>query len=33
MTQRLDALRQHSMVVADTGDLDAIKRYQTLSTP
>jgi len=28
MTQRLDALRQHSMVVADTGDLDAIKRYQ-----
>lgn len=25
---RLDALRQHSLVVADTGDLDAIKRYQ-----
>ena len=25
---RLDALRQHSLVVADTGDLDAIQRYQ-----
>lgn len=25
---RLDALRQHSLVVADTGDLDAIKRYR-----
>ena len=25
---RLDALRQHSLVVADTGDLDAIRRYQ-----
>lgn len=28
MTYQLDALRQHSMVVADTGDLEAIKRYQ-----
>lgn len=25
---QLDALRRHSLVVADTGDLDAIKRYQ-----
>ena len=24
----LDGLREHSLVVADTGDLDAIKRYQ-----
>ncbi|GHC39385.1 transaldolase [Aidingimonas halophila] len=28
MTSRLDALRQHSLVVADTGDLDAIERYR-----
>lgn len=28
MTYQLDALRQHSMVVADTGDLAAIQRYQ-----
>lgn len=28
MTHQLDALRRHSLVVADTGDLDAIKRYQ-----
>ncbi|MBF56246.1 transaldolase [Halomonas sp. FeN2] len=28
MTYQLDALRQHSMVVADTGDLEAIQRYQ-----
>ncbi|MDT8895003.1 transaldolase [Halomonas sp. I1] len=28
MTHRLDALRQHSLVVADTGDLDAIRRYR-----
>ncbi|MFM9270670.1 transaldolase [Halomonas elongata] len=28
MTHRLDALRRHSLVVADTGDLDAIRRYQ-----
>ncbi|GED23897.1 transaldolase [Halomonas halmophila] len=28
MVSRLDALKQHSLVVADTGDLDAIRRYQ-----
>lgn len=28
MTQQLDSLKQLSMVVADTGDLDAIRRYQ-----
>ncbi|GKW48538.1 transaldolase [Halomonas sp. NCCP-2165] len=28
MTCRLDALRQHSLVVADTGDLEAIQRYR-----
>ena len=28
MTNRLDALRQHSLVVADTGDLEAIRRYR-----
>ncbi|MDI5986749.1 transaldolase [Halomonas sp. M4R5S39] len=28
MTHQLDALRQHSLVVADTGDLEAIQRYQ-----
>ncbi|MDN3526516.1 transaldolase [Halomonas sabkhae] len=28
MTTRLDALREHSLVVADTGDLDAIRRYR-----
>lgn len=28
MTNQLDALRLHSLVVADTGDLDAIQRYQ-----
>ncbi|WP_043529402.1 transaldolase [Litchfieldella xinjiangensis] len=28
MTTRLDALKRHSLVVADTGDLDAIRRYQ-----
>ncbi|RAW06137.1 transaldolase [Halomonas elongata] len=28
MASRLDALKQHSLVVADTGDLDAIRRYQ-----
>ncbi|WP_148251989.1 transaldolase [Aidingimonas lacisalsi] len=28
MASRLDALRQHSLVVADTGDLDAIERYR-----
>lgn len=25
---QLDALRQHSLLVANTGDLEAIKRYQ-----
>ncbi|MCE8019467.1 transaldolase [Halomonas sp. MCCC 1A11036] len=28
MTTRLDNLRRHSLVVADTGDLDAIRRYR-----
>ena len=28
MTTRLDSLKTHSLVVADTGDLDAIKRYR-----
>ncbi|PXX98517.1 transaldolase [Halomonas sp. LBP4] len=28
MTHQLDALRQHSLMVADTGDLEAIQRYQ-----
>ncbi|MFC3284683.1 transaldolase [Litchfieldella rifensis] len=28
MTHQLEALRQYSVVVADTGDLEAIKRYQ-----
>ncbi|EPC02057.1 transaldolase [Litchfieldella anticariensis FP35 = DSM 16096] len=28
MTTRLEALKRHSLVVADTGDLDAIRRYQ-----
>ena len=28
MTTRLDSLKSHSLVVADTGDLDAIKRYR-----
>ncbi|MFC3282689.1 transaldolase [Litchfieldella rifensis] len=28
MTTRLDALKRHSLVVADTGDLDAIRRYR-----
>ncbi|GHE20167.1 transaldolase [Halomonas urumqiensis] len=28
MTSQLDSLKTHSLVVADTGDLDAIKRYQ-----
>ncbi|GGY05994.1 transaldolase [Litchfieldella qijiaojingensis] len=28
MTTRLDALKRHSLVVADTGDLEAIRRYQ-----
>ncbi|WP_110686669.1 transaldolase [Salinicola aestuarinus] len=28
MTQQLDSLKQVSMVVADTGDLDAIRRYE-----
>ena len=28
MTQQLESLKQLSMVVADTGDLDAIRRYQ-----
>ncbi|MDI5983430.1 transaldolase [Halomonas sp. M4R5S39] len=28
MTTRLDALKQHSLVVADTGDLEAIRRYR-----
>lgn len=28
MTHRLDALRQHSLVVADTGDLEAVQRYR-----
>ncbi|MFM9272099.1 transaldolase [Halomonas elongata] len=28
MVSRLDDLKQHSLVVADTGDLDAIRRYQ-----
>jgi transaldolase len=28
MTTRLDSLKTHSLVVADTGDLDAIQRYQ-----
>ncbi|MDW7748060.1 transaldolase [Halomonas sp.] len=28
MTTRLDSLKSHSLVVADTGDLEAIKRYR-----
>ncbi|WP_163578261.1 transaldolase [Halomonas faecis] len=28
MASRLDALKQHSLVVADTGDLNAIRRYR-----
>ncbi|TDO06931.1 MULTISPECIES: transaldolase [Halomonas] len=28
MTTKLDSLKSHSLVVADTGDLDAIKRYR-----
>ncbi len=28
MTSRLDALKAHSLVVADTGDLEAIRRYR-----
>lgn len=28
MTSQLEQLKQHSLVVADTGDLDAIRRYQ-----
>ncbi|WP_106475996.1 transaldolase [Phytohalomonas tamaricis] len=28
MTTQLEALKQYSMVVADTGDLDAIRKYQ-----
>ncbi|CBV42376.1 transaldolase [Halomonas elongata] len=28
MTSRLDALKEHSLVVADTGDLEAIRRYR-----
>ncbi|WP_275287761.1 transaldolase [Halomonas elongata] len=28
MTTRLDALKDHSLVVADTGDLEAIRRYR-----
>jgi transaldolase len=28
MTTRLDSFKTHSLVVADTGDLDAIKRYR-----
>ena len=28
MTSQLQQLKQHSLVVADTGDLDAIRRYQ-----
>jgi len=28
MTHQLDALRQHSLVVADTSDLEVIQRYQ-----
>ncbi|MBS9404507.1 transaldolase [Halomonas sp. TRM85114] len=28
MTTQLDALKSHSLVVADTGDLDAIERYR-----
>ena len=28
MTTRLDALKRHSLVVADTGDLEAIRRYR-----
>ncbi len=28
MTTRLDSLKAHSLVVADTGDLDAIQRYR-----
>lgn len=28
MPSQLEALKQHSLVVADTGDLDAIRRYQ-----
>ena len=30
MTTLLDALRQHSTIVADTGDIDAIARYRPL---
>ena len=28
MTDQLQQLKQHSLVVADTGDLEAIRRYQ-----
>lgn len=28
MTSQLQQLKQHSLVVADTGDLEAIRRYQ-----
>ncbi|MCM2336681.1 MAG: transaldolase, partial [Pseudomonas sp.] len=30
MTSQLDHLRAHSAVVADTGDIDAIARFQPL---
>ncbi|MFZ5658059.1 MAG: transaldolase [Pseudomonadota bacterium] len=30
MTSRLDALRQHSTIVADTGDIEAIARFRPL---
>ncbi|WP_460830698.1 transaldolase [Lysobacter humi (ex Lee et al. 2017)] len=30
MTNRLDALRQHSTIVADTGDIEAIARFRPL---
>ena len=28
MTNQLESLRRHSVIVADTGDIDAIARYR-----
>ncbi|HEY3077123.1 MAG TPA: transaldolase, partial [Burkholderiales bacterium] len=28
MTSQLDSLRQHSLVVADTGDIEAVARWK-----
>lgn len=33
MTTQLDALRNMTVVVADTGDIDAIKKYQPQMQP